>query len=189
MMRWATFHSGDRSSPAPTLKRLKTVSATLVACALLSTTHSAQGVPVAFGKDESIQCIADVKLRGSSGEKLCIAYKTSTIYAGGPVWITDDGYVLGTKTDAKRYYKLPAASEIAALQGDELLPAPLPQYQLSKIEYVQGFGLWLGLIGVALLLLVTREPKEFSCRLSGAPKGAAGVNIGDQRIEPSGLIR
>ena len=137
-----------------------------------------------FGQSEAINCIADVKLKGASGEDLCIAYKTTTTYFVGPVWITNDGYVLRIHANEKRYFNLPPPDKVAAFQAKSLLPAPLPPYQLSAVEYAEGFKLWLGLIGCAALLVLLLGAQTLFRTLRGVRQVADGMPIeGKQRVD------
>ena len=83
-----------------------------------------------FGRDETITCIEHVKVTGQHSEPLCIAYKTTKLFVGAGVYVSDDGYVLGVESNSKSFYKLDAA-EIQRLQGASMLPTPLPQYSIA----------------------------------------------------------
>jgi hypothetical protein len=91
-----------------------------------------------FGNEEDVTCIAPVAYRGAEGEPLCVAYKTTTVHFVGPVYLRDDGYVLGMR-ERTGYYPMPQGTQLAALQASGDLPNPLPRYQLSLGDYAAGY--------------------------------------------------
>jgi hypothetical protein len=103
-----------------------------------------------FGTAEKLHCIQDVALKGASGEDLCLAYKTSTLFVLGGVYVRDDGYILKVQTQ-DIYYPLPEGEELADFQASELLPKVLPAYHLALTDYLAGYSLWL-IIGTFALL-------------------------------------
>ena len=109
----------------------------------------------AFGVDEKLHCIVDVGLKGPEGEELCLGYKTSVRLVGGPVWITDDGYVLVLKSTKKSYFPMPEGAELSELQGAELLPETLPPYSLSAGQLFFGTITWWVLIGAVAIALIS----------------------------------
>ena len=111
-----------------------------------------------FGNVEDIHFIQDVDVTGSKGEKLYLAYKTSTMFALLPVYITDDGYVLGVSGEDS-YYTL-TEKQIADLQGSDLLPKPLPSYGLELMDYAFGYLLWLVLAGLVLFYVVRAKLRK-----------------------------
>jgi len=104
---------------------------------------------VYFGTSDSIQCLTDVELTVEPGEALCLAHKTHTWALVLPAYFHDDGYVLRVK-GKDLYYPMPPAADVAALQTQGLLPAPLPAYHSSALDYAMGYSLWIsiGLITV-----------------------------------------
>ena len=44
-----------------------------------------------FGKQETVTCIVDVAATGGEGEPACLAFKTTTYWVGGGVYLSDDG--------------------------------------------------------------------------------------------------
>jgi len=105
-----------------------------------------------FGIQEQIHCIHDVSLKGSKGEDLCLGYKTSSYWIGAGIYLSDDGYVLKIKGD-NSYYSFPPTDKVEALQKQELLPEPLPDYSIPFYEYAFGYSLWIVLLGVAVYTL------------------------------------
>src|SRR5438477_11090147 len=105
-----------------------------------------------FGKDELITCIQHVEVKGPRDESLCLAYKTTKLFIGAGVWISDDGYTLRIENDPKHFFKV-NAEQIAGMQNEGLLPRPLPAYSIPWYEYAFGYSLW---IVIALSLLFWR---------------------------------
>lgn len=108
-----------------------------------------------FGTDEELTCIADVPLKGASGDALCLAYKTSTHYFLAGVYVSDDGYVLKSKVRSDAYVPLDAR-KIQTHQAAGELPTPLPGYSISFGTYFVGYSLWLAL-GLMLVVEVVRR--------------------------------
>ena len=106
-----------------------------------------------FGVDEKLECITDVGLEGPSDEPLCLGYKKATRMIGGPVWVSDDGYVLIDKTTMSTYFDVPQGAELTAMQQEGLMPDPFPAYSLSVGDYVIGTILWwiFGVIGLVAM--------------------------------------
>jgi hypothetical protein len=117
------------------------------ACGLLEARR--QMGKLLFGKQEEIVCIADVSVRAKDKGELCLAYKTTTHFLGGGLYVTDDGYVLRVKQNSSEYYPLDSEG-IRAHQAAGALPTPLPGYALPFSTYLLGYSLWIGIF-VALL--------------------------------------
>jgi hypothetical protein len=100
-----------------------------------------------FGTSEQLECIVDVPLQGPSGEALCLAHKLSTKWFLAGVYVTDDGYVLQVK-GKQAYLNMPAGEELAQLQREGALPAVLPAYRISTLDYAFGYSLWIVLAGI-----------------------------------------
>lgn len=107
-----------------------------------------------FGKDEKIHHIQDVKMKGANGEALFLAYKTSSQSFLLPVYITDDGYVLGLKDSPKKYYSLPDGERLKTIQAAGNLPDPLPPYSLTIMQLIFGHSLWIA-VAIFLIWLVS----------------------------------
>jgi hypothetical protein len=97
----------------------------------------------AFGTQETIHHLQDVGLKGPNGEALYLGYKTSVMNVVAGIYIHDDGYVLGIKEDATRYFNLPAGAKLTLVQRAGLLPDPLPPYTLGILDYFLGYSLWI----------------------------------------------
>ncbi len=95
-----------------------------------------------FGKQDKIEKIMDVAIKGSKGEELYLAYKTTSLFIFGGVYIKDDGYVLGIKKGYGSYYPLDE-KQILTFQEKGFLPNPLPKYKIPFIEYLFGFSIWI----------------------------------------------
>jgi hypothetical protein len=123
-----------------------------------------------LGKEEKLACIVDVSFRGPEGEKLCLAYKTTTLYVGAGVYATDDGYVLRAVGQTV-YYSLDEG-RIAALQESGQLPRPLPPYEVPTITWVMGFSLWwaIGLVaGIAWIQHAVARRRLRLLEVTGPP--------------------
>src|SRR5690349_12245817 len=93
------------------------------------------------GSEETIRCLQDVSLPGPQGEALCLGHKFTVHWFGGPIYLTDDGYVLKVKA-RDSYYPLDAG-RIAELQTSGVLSSPLPGYHIGVGSYLFGYGLWV----------------------------------------------
>lgn len=98
-----------------------------------------------FGRDDDVECITPIGVKGAEGEDLCLAYKTSTLFVGAGVYMRDEGYVLGISNSW--YYPLPEAAQLKSFQAQGLIPNPLPEYSVPLWKYGIGYSLWI-LIGV-----------------------------------------
>lgn len=96
-----------------------------------------------FGKDETVHFLEDVKVKGPAGEALFLGYKTTSQFFLAGIYIEDDGYVLGIRSDHSKYFALPAGDQLKGFQSRGLLPDPLPPYTLGFFDYLFGYSLWL----------------------------------------------
>jgi hypothetical protein len=125
-----------------------------------------------FGVDEKLTCITNVELKSPQGQELCLAYKTTTRSFLAPVYVKDDGYVLGVRGHTDKYYEMPPPAELAQLQDEGLLPRPLPAYSLTPTQLVLGHALWVILAFVAVGGLVKtrlRRKRHATLHASEAP--------------------
>lgn len=129
---------------------------------------------LAFGWDDSIDCITPVKLKGDDGAALCLAHKTSKLFVGAGVWVRDDGYVLRREGDAHVFYPWPDAATVKAWQSEQLLPDPLPSYSVSIADYLVGYSLWIILIA----MLVVSQVKRVLTRRRQAQDALTPVSFG-----------
>ncbi len=104
-----------------------------------------------FGTVEDIVPITDVGLTTPGGDALYLAHKTSTLYFILGVSVSDDGYVLGLRSNPKHYVDMPPAAMVADFQKQGTLPDPLPPYRLGVGDYAMGYSLWL--VGVPLVVM------------------------------------
>ena len=105
-----------------------------------------------FGKDETLHSIQDVAAKGPNGEALVLAYKTTTMWFFGSVYMTDDGYVLRLKSGSNYFQVKPEL--VAALQAKGGLPNPLPPYHLGFFDYFIGYALWTVVIPVCVIYVL-----------------------------------
>ena len=122
-----------------------------------------------FGKHEELRCIVDIDARGPKDESLCLAFKTSSYWVGGGVYLSDDGYVLMPRGQSSLYYPMPQTG--APTTG---LPSPLPAYSIPWIDYFGGYSLWFALVfvlvwAVGASKLKARRRVKFDAILSATP--------------------
>ena len=101
---------------------------------------------ILLGLEEKIHCIRRVDLTGPSGERLCLADKTTTGVIGAGLFLRDDGYVLAvvpTHGGKPSIFFPLTRNEIDSYQQQGLLPAPLPDYSIPLVDYVWGYSLWI----------------------------------------------
>jgi hypothetical protein len=84
------------------------------------------------------------------GESIYLRYKLKVYSVFAPIYMTDDGYVIGFADDTTRYIPL-TAEKIAALQRQRQLPTPLPLYALTWGDWLYGYLLWVCLFGVGAI--------------------------------------
>ena len=96
-----------------------------------------------FGTAEHTTRIEDVPLTTPAGDALYLGHKTSTVYFILGVFVRDDGYVLGLRSNPKHIGDMPPPSVLAELQKEGKLPDPLPPYHLGFGDYLAGYSLWI----------------------------------------------
>ncbi|MEI9902151.1 MAG: TerB family tellurite resistance protein [Hyphomicrobium sp.] len=101
----------------------------------------AEAAKLRFGDDETLHVVAPTQL-GTAGKPISLCYKASTYFFVAGVYTTDE-YVLCEGGTSTRYWPMPAAAPLAALQGQGMIPAPLPPYKRDVLDYVVGYSLWL----------------------------------------------
>jgi len=111
---------------------------------------SARRIGGIFGKSERIQKITDVDIKGTNGEDLYLAHKTTSLFIFMGVYMTDDGYVLGVKGGIDAYYPMDE-EQIKKFQASGVLPTPLPPYKIELTEWLWGFSLWILLAVLAVI--------------------------------------
>ena len=124
-----------------------------------------------FGTKEYLQKIQDLDLRGPNGEALYLGYKYSHHSFIAPYRTTDDGYILGVVGE-QRYYPLNAAL-IERLQAQKRLPVPLPPYELSALDYLFGYLLWIILAGIGVSIVFSIYKQRSARRRCRLPKPAS----------------
>ena len=130
----------------------------LLALALLAATPAQ--AKFEFGTTESIRKISGCRYQETEGEALYLGYKISRHALLLPYSMSDDGYVLGVRQIADRYYPL-TAEQISAFQSEGTLPNPLPKYEIDKLDWAVGHALWLTLpLVLAAMFWPSRKKKE-----------------------------
>jgi hypothetical protein len=124
----------------------------VLALCLMAFAHEARAW-TPFGTVEHVSRIEDVGLTTPDGDALYLAYKTSTVFFIGGVYLSNDGYVLGLRGSPKHYVDMPPAALLANFQKEGKLPDPLPPYHLSIADYLVGYSLWLVLLPLAAAYL------------------------------------
>jgi hypothetical protein len=120
------------------LARLAAITALFAAASLGS---AGEAAAFRFGKDEALHRIPGVVVHAADGDEMTLAYKTTTIWFFGGIYVSDDGYAFAFKSNARKYVSL-TPEMIAMLQAGGLVPTPLPSYKLSTVDYVLGYSLW-----------------------------------------------
>lgn len=115
----------------------------LVISFFTSSSLYAKGTHIPFGHRENIHKIVDVRLLGLNNEKLFLGYKTDSFYVVAGVFVKDGGYVLGIDEGKGSYYPLPKEKYLKHYQNKNLLPNPLPLYNISIMDYLVGYSLWI----------------------------------------------
>lgn len=105
-------------------------------------TAKAEAASYRFGTDEALHAYAKT---GMTHEKkpVDLCYKTSTYNVFAPVYTTDK--MVLCDVSKKMYWPVPAGEQLKKLQAAGLMPKPVPSYERPALDYVVGFGLWLGL--------------------------------------------
>jgi len=138
---------------------MKTLKILLLALAILLSGSATAG-KMMFGDDDTLHKLQDVDFTGPRGEKLYLAYRTTTKYFVLGVNISKQGYVLGIKdSESTGYYSLDD-SQIKELQGSGDLPKPLPKYELNEFDYAFGYSLWILLLLSGFYALIKRQFKK-----------------------------
>jgi hypothetical protein len=157
------------SSPETSI--MKTKALVTFTLALFTAMEAAQAKPcwVLIGYNESIHELTPIKLKGSHGESLVLAFKTTTFYLGLGVYLSDDGYVLAVAGNSDVYFRLPGNYAVQQRRG--LLPTPLPPYRVPIYKYLVGFSLWwiLGVAGLQRLLGIILAPRRPNGLLEPVP--------------------
>jgi hypothetical protein len=135
-----------------------------------------------FGKDEQTTCIVDVSLE-IEGQPLCVAYKTTTYWVGGGIYLSNDGYVLKPRERGGVYYELTPDMRDGKVEG---IPHPLPHYAIPTADYAWGYSLWWVIAlaiawGVFLRWMRRRRQKSFEALQQTAP-----LDFGPPRLDTDG---
>jgi tetratricopeptide (TPR) repeat protein len=121
----------------------------------------AQAAKLYFGTQEYLRQIQDVDVKSAKGEALYLGHKYSFHSFILPYRMTDDGYILGIRGQ-QSYYPLDGTTA-KSMQSRGQLPAPLPTYQLSVLDYAMGHGAWIALaviIGLIPLSMISKRRRK-----------------------------
>jgi tetratricopeptide (TPR) repeat protein len=133
-----------------------------------------------FGTQDYLHNIQDIEVKGPKGEALYLGHKYSFHSFILPYQVTDDGYILGIRGE-QRFYRLDD-STIKSMQARGQLPAPLPTYQLSALDYAMGYSGWIALvfiIGLIPLSMISKRRRKRA--LPHLEEGMARHQTGDFR--------
>jgi len=136
-----------------------------------------------FGKQETVTCIVDVDARGGGGEPACLAFKTSIYWAGGGVYLSDDGYVLKPRGSGNTYYELSNAARDGQVEG---LPSPLPPYSIPFMEYFGGYSLWWAIGAVIVWGVGVKKVRRHKQVAFAAKQSATPIDRGPPRLDTNG---
>ncbi len=126
------------------MKKVSILFSFLVVSFFMNTSlYAGGGIPIIFGHYEDTHKIVDVKLLGANDEKLFLGYKTDSFYLEAGVFIKDKGYILGVEGGEGSYYPIPTGEDLKSYQDNNLLPNPLPQYNIPIKDYLIGYSLWI----------------------------------------------
>ena len=185
------------------MPRSKTAIAGLCLMLALAATP-ANAAKMMFGTSETVNKIRDLQSKGPNGEALFLGYKLSRYSFLAPLYMTDDGYVIGI-AGTDRFLPLDAAS-IADFQKSGDLPNPLPTYDIPLFEYVFGYllwvilpfiGLWYYLEGIwkrrkaaklAAAAAVVAGPAHFDSPPPADPSGASAAVSGTEAAKAASDI-
>ncbi|HEX2256009.1 MAG TPA: hypothetical protein VHG92_04765 [Afifellaceae bacterium] len=119
--------------------------------AFLMLAPAAARADLMFGTQEDIHFIQDVEVTGPEGEELFLGFKTTTQFFLAGLYVQDDGYVLGQRSDHNRYWDMPAGEQLADFQARGLIPDPLPSYELGIFDYLFGYSMWIFVLPIVFL--------------------------------------
>lgn len=141
----------DDAMPAASGRQFLSAVCALVAVGIMTLAlfaTPAQAAKVMFGTQDHLVKIQDVDIKGPAGETLYLGHKYAQHAFIAPYMLSDDGYILGV-AGQNRYYKLDAKM-IEQFQASGKLPKPLPPYEISIIDYLFGYLLWIVLAVLAV---------------------------------------
>lgn len=132
---------------------------------------SAEAAKVMFGKQEHLEKLQDLEIKGPAGETLYLGHKYAHHSFIAPYMLSDDGYILGV-VGQNRYFTLDPTL-IEQLQATGKLPKPLPLYEISLFDYAFGYSLWILIAGVGVAIYFSRS-KDAKAK-EALPFARAGV--------------
>lgn len=134
-----------------------TVRGALLAAGLLALLGAgpARAGRLMFGSDEKLHVLGEPFTVPGQGS-FRLGHKVTLHFFLAGLYLSDDGYVLLPGGTTDKYLSL--SDELRReLQGDGLLPDPLPPYQISWFDYLFGYSLWIVLAVVAVWELVEKR--------------------------------
>jgi hypothetical protein len=140
------------------------------------------------GAEEHLTCLAAVKGASpapSLGLHVCLGYKFTVEWAGVPLSVTDDGYVL-TNEGGERYIAL-TPDGLAELQAAGTIATPPPAYELPLGWRMARFspyalGLFIALIVGWKQWQLRRLRRELGAKVDESTTGPVLARAGDRRI-------
>jgi len=123
----------------------------MVFCFLALLFVSTSAYAVAFGKHDNLHKIQEIT--GNSlkinNEPVYLGYRTTAHFFLAGVYLKDQGYIISSNRDPKKYYQL-NDEKIKKLQAGGFLPTPLPKYKIPIFDYIFGYSLWICIFCVGM---------------------------------------
>ena len=90
-----------------------------------------------FGDEVTIHYLESTNVTDNNGKELFLGYKTSTVSFFLPLYIKDQGYVLGyVENSGKTYFEFnQIQDDIKKFKNNGLLPKTLPRYNISFFDH------------------------------------------------------
>lgn len=129
----------------------------LLCCIVLSFLYPETSQAFFWGEDEKIHKLMDIELNHPIEGELFLGYKTTSFFFGLGVYLKDDGYVLGVNDQSRKYIPMPSADELKIFKAQGLFPIHLPEYNISMIDYVWGYSLWVALLLSGIYQLIKHQ--------------------------------
>jgi hypothetical protein len=129
---------------------MKTLNFLILMAALFTSipTHAAK-VAGKFGDDDTIHKIQDVDIKSPKGDQLYLGYRTTTTYFILGVYLKKGGYVLADRHNTDNSYYPLSERMISDFQATGSLPKPMPKYELTIVDYLFGYSLWVLIFVIA----------------------------------------
>lgn len=165
------------------LRAVILVFATVMLC--VTPSKSANAAVFGYRIEPSIIKLTDVAMHNYRGHVRYLGHKMTVYSFIVPIFMTDDGYVLATNGDDVHYIPL-NSEQISALQEQNYLPTPLPNYKFTWQEllyYFQGSLILIGAAaGVFVFWRMTR--RRYRGAIFGRPLTVAAMATRRSRVTP-----